>query len=142
MLNPHKNQERNGILGYRQITIKLNREHNLKVNHKRIYRLMRILNLKSVCRRKRKSYIQSTPEITAENILNNELVFKTFDMARKEYPNGPPFHSDRGFQYKSKSFQKKLVDARMIQSMSRVSRCIISKNLVHTMNWKLQSLNA
>jgi transposase InsO family protein len=168
-------QERNGILGYRQMTIKLKREHNLNVNHKRIYRLMRILNLKSVCRRKRKNYIQSTPEITAENILNrdfsanqfgekwltdvtefkygldkkaylsaildlgdksivafvlahsnnNELVFKTFDMACKEYPEATPlFHSDRGFQYTSKIFQKKLTDAGMAQSMSRVSRCI------------------
>ncbi|SMC33174.1 IS3 family transposase [Sporomusa malonica] len=168
-------QERNGILGYRQMAIKLNREHNLKVNHKRIYRLMRILNLRSVCRRKRKSYVQSTPEITAENILNrdfsanqfgekwltdvtemkygldrkaylsaildlgdnsivafvlghsnnNELVFKTFDMAREEHPDVIPlFHSDRGFQYTSRSFQKKLLDAEMTQSMSRVARCI------------------
>ena len=58
-------EERNGILGYRQMTIKLNREHSLKVNHKRIYRLMDILKLKSVCRKKRKNYINSTPEITA-----------------------------------------------------------------------------
>ena len=168
-------QERNGILGYRQMTIKLNRDHNLNANHKRVYRLMKLLKLKSVCRRKRKNYVQSTPEITAENILNrdfsanqfgekwltdvtemkynldrkaylsaildlgdksivafvlghsnnNELVFKTFDMARKENPDAAPlFHSDRGFQYTSKRFQKKLVNAGMTQSMSRVSRCI------------------
>ncbi|HBF39196.1 MAG TPA: hypothetical protein DDW50_17985 [Firmicutes bacterium] len=56
---------------------------------------------------------------------NNELVFKTFDMARKEYPDATPlFHSDRRFQYTCRSFQKKLVDAGMTQSMSRVSRCI------------------
>ncbi|MDF9413240.1 transposase [Brevibacillus laterosporus] len=47
-------EERNGILGYRQMTIKLNRQHNLTVNHKRIYRLMSILQIKSVCRRKKK----------------------------------------------------------------------------------------
>ncbi|VBB04805.1 Hypothetical protein LUCI_0009, partial [Lucifera butyrica] len=30
---------------------------------------------------------------------NNELVFKTFDIAHKEYPDVTPlFHSDRGFQ--------------------------------------------
>jgi len=157
------------------MTIKLNREHSLTVNHKRIYRLMRILQLKSVCRKKRKNYVPSTPEITADNVLNrefasdqfgekwltdvtemkygpdkkaylsaildlgdksivafvlghsnnNELVFKTFEMAHKEYPDATPlFHSDRGFQYTSKAFQKKLVDAGMTQSMSRVSRCI------------------
>ncbi|GIP32596.1 transposase [Paenibacillus sp. J2TS4] len=157
------------------MTLKLNREHDLNVNLKRIYRLMDILNLKSVCRKKRKNYIKSTPEITAENILNrefesnvfgekwltdvtemkygqqskaylsaildlsdkgivsfvlgqfnnNELVFRTFDIAHQTYPNAKPtFHSDRGFQYTSKIFKKKLDDAGMTQSMSRVSRCI------------------
>lgn len=168
-------EERNGILGYRQMTIKLNREYGLKVNHKRIYRLMRILNLKSVCRKKRRNYIKSTPKITAKNILgrkfdsdkfgekwltdvtemkygsdskaylsaildlgdksivsfvighsnNNELAFTTFDIAHKLYPDVKPiFHSDRGFQYTSKTFRKKLDEAGMIQSMSRVSKCI------------------
>lgn len=157
------------------MTIKLNREHHLKVNHKRIYRLMNILRLKSVCRRKRKNYIHSTPEITAENVLNrdfksnsfgtkwltdvtemkygaqskaylsaildlsdksivsfvvgrsnnNELAFRTFDIARQTYPGVKPlFHSDRGFQYTNKIFKSKLDEAGMTQSMSRVSRCI------------------
>lgn len=157
------------------MTIKLNRENDFHVNDKRVYRLMSILNLKSVCRRKRKSYIRSTPEITAENVLNrefeadafgkkwltdvtemkygadskvylsaildlgdksivsfvlghsnnNELVFRTFDIAHREHPNAKPiFHSDRGFQYTTKTFKTKLDDAGMIQSMSRVSHCI------------------
>ena len=168
-------EEKNGILGYRQMTIKLNRENDFNVNHKRIYRLMHILNLKSVCRKKRKNHIKSTPEITAENVLNrefesnefgmkwltdvtemkcgvaskaylsaildladksivsfvvgrsnnNELVFRTFDVARQAFPDAKPiFHSDRGFQYTSKIFKKKLDDAGMTQSMSRVARCI------------------
>ncbi|WP_313563443.1 IS3 family transposase [Ruminiclostridium cellobioparum] len=66
-------EEKNGILGYRQMTIKLNRENDFHVNDKRIYRLMRILNLKSVCCKKKKNYIRSTPEITAENVLNREF---------------------------------------------------------------------
>lgn len=157
------------------MTIKLNREQNFHVNFKRIYRLMRILNLKSVCRRKKKNYVKSTPEITAENVLNrefhadgfgkkwltdvtemkydvdskaylsaildlgdksivsfvlgysnnNELVFRTFDIAHKDYPDAKPiFHSDRGFQYTTRTFKQKLDNAGMIQSMSRVSRCI------------------
>lgn len=136
---------------------------------------MCILNLKSVCRKKRKNYIKSTPEITAENVLNREfyaddfgqkwltdvtemkyglgskaylsaildladksivsfvvghsnnnaLVFKTFDIAHQEHPAAKPlFHSDRGFQYTSRKFKKKLDDAKLTQSMSRVSRCI------------------
>lgn len=69
-------EEKNGILGYRQMTIKLNRDHNLLVNHKRIYRLMKILGLRSVCRKKRYNYIKSTPEVTAENILNRDFSTK------------------------------------------------------------------
>lgn len=168
-------EEENGILGYRQMTIKLRRDKGLRVNYKRIYRLMDILQLKSVCRRKRRKYVQSTPEITAENLLNrnfesstfgtkwltdvtemkygmqgklyvsaildlsdksvvsfvigrsnnNNLVFKTFDVAHQTYPDATPlFHSDRGFQYTNKVFKCKLDNAGMTQSMSRVARCI------------------
>ena len=66
-------EKRNGILGYRQMTVKIRRQHNLIVNHKRIYRIMRSVGLKSVCRRKRKNYIRSNPEITAENVLNRDF---------------------------------------------------------------------
>lgn len=168
-------EEKSGILGYRQMTIKLNRENDFHVNQKRIYRLMRILGLKSICRRKRKNYTKSTPQVAAENVLNREfraenfgekwltdvtemkygvsskaylsaildlgdksivsfvighsnnnaLVFETFDLAHEQYPDAKPiFHSDRGYQYTSKSFKKKLDDAGITQSMSRVSRCI------------------
>lgn len=55
------------------MTIKLNREHEFHVNSKRIYRLMSILNLKSVCRRKKKNYKKTTPQVTAENILNRKF---------------------------------------------------------------------
>ncbi len=55
------------------MTIKLNRENNFQVNAKRILRLMRILHLKSVCQHRRRNYIKSTPEVTAENTLNREF---------------------------------------------------------------------
>lgn len=157
------------------MTIKLNRENDFHVNQKRIYRLMKILDLKSVCRRKRRKYIKSTPQITAENVLNREfisenfgekwltdvtemkygtsnkaylsaildladksivsfvighsnnnaLVFETFDIAHEQHPTAKPiFHSDRGYQYTTKTFKEKIDKAGMIQSMSRVSRCI------------------
>lgn len=164
-----------GIYGYRRMKLNINRILGKKYNHKRIYRLMKSVNLKSVIRRKRKNYIPSTPQITAENILNrgfhadkpnqkwltdvtefkltdgtkaylsaildlhdnsivsyvlgrsnnNLLVFETFDKAVAANPGANPlFHSDRGFQYTSKLFKKKLDDIGAIQSMSRVSRCI------------------
>ena len=66
-------EEQDGILGYRQMTITVNREYNVHYNRKRIRRLMQILHLKSVCRKKRYNYIKSTPEVTAENILNRDF---------------------------------------------------------------------
>lgn len=168
-------EESDGILGYRQMTIKILRDYHINVNHKRIYRLMKICGLKSVCRVKRYRYIKSTPEVVAENVLNrnfkaenscekwltdvtefkygnsekaylsaildlgdrsivsyvighsnnNTLVFETFDLAVKAYPEAKPiFHSDRGFQYTNKKFREKLDFAGMTQSMSRVGRCL------------------
>ena len=56
---------------------------------------------------------------------DNKLVFKTFDKALAANPEAKPlFHSDRGFQYTSKQFKFKLDQAGMIQSMSRVGKCI------------------
>ena len=165
-------------MGYRQMTITINREHKVHYNKKRIYRLTQLLHLKSVTRIKRKNYIPSTPEITAENVLNrnfhadapnekwltdvtefkyyngsevkklylsaildlydrrivaykisehnnNELVFSNLDEAVALNPDAHPlFHSDCGFQYTTKTFHQKLMDAGMRQSMSRVGRCI------------------
>ena len=168
-------QESNGIFGYRRIQLNLKRRFGMYCNKKRIYRVMQVIGLKSVIRRKRPNYVKSTPEVTAENILNrdftaeklnekwltdvtefkyangeklylsaildlkdksivsyalgrssnNRLVFDTFDVAVKKYPNAKPlFHSDRGFQYTSKVFRAKLDAQGMTQSMSRVGRCI------------------
>ena len=70
-------EESNGVLGYRQMCITVNRkkidELPHRVNVKRVRRIMRILGLKSVIRRKRPDYIKSTPEITAENVLKRDF---------------------------------------------------------------------
>lgn len=56
---------------------------------------------------------------------DNKLVFDTFDLAVKENPNAHPlFHSDRGYQYTSNDFRQRILKAGMLQSMSRVARCI------------------
>lgn len=56
---------------------------------------------------------------------DNKLVFKTYEKAIESNPDAKPiFHSDRGFQYTSKIFQKKLKEQEMEQSMSRVGHCI------------------
>ena len=61
--------------------------------------------------------------ISARN--DNWLVFKTFEKAVSAFPDARPvFHSDRGFQYTSRLFKKKLEEQEMTQSMSRVGHCI------------------
>ena len=49
---------------------------------------------------------------------------ETFDNALVARPGATPiFHSDRGYQYTSKEFRQRIVDAHMTQSMSRVAHC-------------------
>ena len=56
---------------------------------------------------------------------DNKLVLDTFKKAIQSNPNARPlFHSDRGFQYTSKIFQRNLKQQGMEQSMSRVGCCI------------------
>ena len=56
---------------------------------------------------------------------DNDLVFRTYELAISKNPGATPIlHSDRGFQYTSKVFQAKLSEDNIIQSMSRVGRCI------------------
>ncbi|MHB8075411.1 IS3 family transposase [Desulfosporosinus fructosivorans] len=65
--------EVHGIYGYRRMTMNINRNLRKKYNHKRIYRLMKLVNMKSVIRKKKKHYTPSTPQITAENLLNRQF---------------------------------------------------------------------
>ena len=168
----------NHILGYRRMTLYINRLNNKHYSRNRIHRIMKVINIHSVIRRKRKKYQSSTPETTADNILNrdffaeapnrkwatdvtefkwyegpvvhklylsaildlydlstvawvvsrrndNKLVLDTFALAIRNNPDAKPiFHSDRGFQYTSKTFQNRLREQGMTQSMSRVGHCI------------------
>ncbi|WP_239733561.1 MULTISPECIES: IS3 family transposase, partial [unclassified Mammaliicoccus] len=62
-----------GIYGYRRIYIYIRLKLNKRVNHKRVYRLMKQLKLKAIIRRKAKRYKLFTPEVTAQNILNRSF---------------------------------------------------------------------
>ena len=57
---------------------------------------------------------------------NNPLVFDTMKIALPGLQKGdkPLVHSDRGYQYTSKGFKRILDKAGLVQSMSRVGRCI------------------
>lgn len=65
--------EFNGIYGYRRLADELNSRYSVHYSYKRIYRLTRFVGLKAVIRRKRPQYQRSTPEVTAENILNRDF---------------------------------------------------------------------
>ena len=137
---------------------------------------MKSVKLTAVIRRRKKRYVKSTTQITAENILNrefvadnpnekwltdvtefklangskaylsaildigdnsiisyvigksnnNKLVFDTLDKAIEANPTATPlFHSNRGFQYTSKTFKYKLNAINAVQSMSRVGSALI-----------------
>lgn len=164
------------ILGYRRMTSWINHFNHTKYSKNRVHRIMKKLEIHSVIRKKKKKYICSKPDQTAENILqrdfyavtpnqkwvtdvtefkipgkkkklylsaiidlydrypvayvvsqrnDNRLVFKTFDKAMADNPEAKPIlHSDRGFQYTSQVFKKKLEKQEFKQSMSRVGNCI------------------
>jgi len=57
---------------------------------------------------------------------NNKLVFRTLNQAIATLKGNeqPLIHSDRGYQYTSHGFKRKIEKAKMIHSMSRVGKCI------------------
>lgn len=55
------------------MTDELNERYKTSYNYKRIYRLTHLVGLRAVIRRKRPQYQRSTPEVTAENILNRDF---------------------------------------------------------------------
>lgn len=72
-------QKHDGVLGYRRMTLFLNRAYEKQndkptINEKRVYRLMNILGIKSVIRQKREgNYTPSKGTHTAENVLNRDF---------------------------------------------------------------------
>ncbi len=61
------------ILGYRRMTDWINTINKFNYNHKRVYRLMNQLGIKSKIRVSKKCYPKVTPEITAENLLARDF---------------------------------------------------------------------
>ncbi|WP_256075310.1 DDE-type integrase/transposase/recombinase, partial [Staphylococcus aureus] len=81
-----------------------------------------------------KIYLSAIYDLGAKRIVsyelgpsnNNQFVFKTFNQAIEKVENTKVilFHSVRGLQYTSKTFKHMLYEWGIIQSMSRVSKCI------------------
>ena len=169
-------QGQHGIPGYRQMKLILERRYGIKCNLKRVYHLMRVLGLRSVCRRKKhRRKKKARTDYTAENILNREftacrpnekwltditefqygdgrkaylsaildlygrnivsfsvsrkndttLVLDTFERAFLQcHDNKPLVHSDRGTQYTSRAFRKRMEQESVCLSMSRPGKCL------------------
>jgi putative transposase len=66
-------QEYNHILGYRRMTRWINKFNHKHYNVKRVKRMMKLLGIHSVIRKQRSKYHRSTPEITAENLLERDF---------------------------------------------------------------------
>lgn len=87
-------EESDGKYGYRSMRMYIERRFGLHCNKKRIYRLMRAIGMKSVIRRKKHTYVKSTPEVAAENILNRQFTSEHLnekwltDVTEFKYGNG------------------------------------------------------
>ena len=88
----------NHILGYRRMTLYINRLNNKHYSRNRIHRIMKVINIHSVIRRKRKKYQSSTPETTVDNILNRDFFAEapnlkwTTDVTEFKWYEGPVVH--------------------------------------------------
>lgn len=120
----------NHILGYRRMAMYINRLNN--TNYPNEKWLTDVTEFKDIGQ-KQKIYLCSILDLYDKSIVSytisfrndNKLVFDTFDKAMALNPAARPiFHSDRGFQFTSKVFKLKLDQHGMIQSMSRVGKCI------------------
>lgn len=102
-------QESNGIFGYRRMQMNLKRRFHLHCNKKRVYRVMRAIGMKSVIRRKRPGYVRTTPEITAENILNRRFTAEKLnekwltDVTEFKYGDGKKLYLSAIVDLKDKS---------------------------------------
>ncbi|MDY4920476.1 MAG: IS3 family transposase [Phascolarctobacterium sp.] len=63
----------NHILGYRRMTLWINRFFNKHYSVNRIHRIMKKLGIRSVIRKKRPKYLYSKPDYTAANILKRDF---------------------------------------------------------------------
>ena len=67
-------EQYNGIYGYRQIQLFLLQDHGVWMNHKKVLRLMQVLNIRSRIRRKHRcNYASSTEGRVAKNLLKRDF---------------------------------------------------------------------
>ena len=133
--------------GYRRILLVL-RQQGIKLNHKTVHKLMRSMGLHGKRRKsKYKSYkgevfavcddkVYLSPIIDLHNkevisysisaspnfAQTREMLQGLFDKLPQDAR--PILHSDQGWQYQMKEFQRQLKEHNIIQSMSRKGNCL------------------
>lgn len=86
--------KRGKVLGYRQMTLQINRKLKTTYNKKRFYRLMKALGVRSVIRKKRPVYVKKVEHHTAENKLKRNFKATkpnqkwSTDLTELKYRNG------------------------------------------------------
>lgn len=66
-------EQYNHILGYRRMTLWINRLNGTQFGKNRIHRIMKAIDIHSVIRKQPKKYKKSTPGRTAENVLKRDF---------------------------------------------------------------------
>lgn len=65
------------ILGYRRMTYWINHFNHTNYSKKRVYRIMKKLNIHSAIRKKKKKYLSAKPQTVAENLLQRDFYATT-----------------------------------------------------------------
>lgn len=87
-------QQRKGTYGYRRIQVELQRQFGIRVNHKRVLRLMQDMGLKARIRRThRHGHAQPSTERVAENLLAQNF---RADAPNQKMGHGCLLHSHTG----------------------------------------------
>ncbi|WP_289142504.1 IS3 family transposase, partial [uncultured Brevibacillus sp.] len=62
-----------GIYGYRRVKVWIEKKYGIKMNHKRVQRLMKIMGIQAVIRKKRLYYGKKEVYVVSGNLLNRDF---------------------------------------------------------------------
>lgn len=133
-----------GIYGYRRMTIYLNHFKQAKVNHKRVYRLMKLLGLKAVIRVKKVRRKLTRPDYVQANKLNRQFTTHhameklLTDITEFKLVNGQKVYLSAIYDLHTKKIIAHQMDTHCGQSLvnrtfkSITSKVIQGKTIIHS----------
>ena len=114
-------------MGYCRIRDELDRHHGIRVNAKRVLRICRAPGIQPTIKFRRHGCNRraAASQYVAKNYLGRHFHADAPNLKwLTDVTDSIRVHSDRGFQYTSAAFHKKVQAAGMKQSMSRVAHCL------------------